>query len=182
MNLSECKNRLIRHEKISIPPVGSVNLMVCLWRPWNFTPIHSLIGPVGQPFASRPGGQRFASQACLNSQWNRVSPVNAVSLHWWPWRDPIGPLTLATGCVRPIPITGGGGGALWSSCISHTFTMSHWFSGLTVSSPPQGAAVCTLGVQPTLWNWDYLLALSCYIPTCRYKCWLYICLWHYGRT
>jgi hypothetical protein len=58
---------------------------------------------------------------------------------------------------RLIPVTitgGGGGGALWSSCISHIFTMSHWSSGLTICFPPQGAAFRTLGVQPTLWNWD----------------------------
>jgi hypothetical protein len=28
---------------------------------------------------------------------------------------------------------------------------------------PQGAAIRTLGVQPTLWNWDYLLVPSRYI-------------------
>jgi hypothetical protein len=55
------------------------------------------------------------------------------------------------------------GGALWSSSISHTFTMSHGSSGLTVCFPPQGAAVRALGVQPTLWNWDYLLMLSHYL-------------------
>jgi hypothetical protein len=54
----------------------------------------------------------------------------------------------------------GGGGALWSSCISHTFTMSHWSSGLTVCFRPQEVAVRAIGVQPTLWNWDYLLELS----------------------
>jgi hypothetical protein len=32
--------------------------------------------------------------------------------------------------LRPIPLTGGGGGALGSSCISHTFTMSHLSNGL----------------------------------------------------
>jgi hypothetical protein len=31
-----------------------------LWRPCNFTTIHSLTGPVGQPFASCLRGQRFA--------------------------------------------------------------------------------------------------------------------------
>jgi hypothetical protein len=30
-------------------------------RPCIFTPIHSLTGPKGQPFASRLGGQRFVS-------------------------------------------------------------------------------------------------------------------------
>ncbi len=43
------------------------------------------------------------------------------------------------------------------------FTMSHWSSRLTVCFPPQGAAVRARGVQPTLWNWDYLLAPSHYI-------------------
>ncbi len=40
-------------------------------------------------FPSR--GQRFESQGCTNSQWNWVSPVSAVTLHWWPrrnWRWP----------------------------------------------------------------------------------------------
>ncbi len=35
--------------------------------------------------------------------------------------------------------------------------LSHWSNGLTVCFTP-----CILGVQPTLWNWDYLLAPSCY--------------------
>jgi hypothetical protein len=56
-----------------------------LWR--NVIPIHSLTGPVGQPFASCLGGQGFASWGCTNSQWNQVSPVSVVSLHWWPWPD-----------------------------------------------------------------------------------------------
>jgi hypothetical protein len=42
--------------------------------------------------------------------------------------------------------------------------MSHWSSGLTVCFSPQGAAVRARGVQPTLWNWDYLLAPSRYTP------------------
>jgi hypothetical protein len=32
--------------------------------------------------------------------------------------------------------------------------------GLTVCFPPQGAAVRAQGVQPTLWNWDYLSRYS----------------------
>ncbi len=32
-----------------------------MWRACNFTPLHSLTGPVGEPFASRLVGQRFAS-------------------------------------------------------------------------------------------------------------------------
>jgi hypothetical protein len=44
-----------------------------LWRPCSFTPIHSLTGPVGQPFASCLGGQRFASMGCTHTiQWNGV--------------------------------------------------------------------------------------------------------------
>ncbi len=38
-----------------------------LWRPCSFTPLHSLTGPVGQPFASRPGGQRFTSWGCTHT-------------------------------------------------------------------------------------------------------------------
>ncbi len=33
-----------------------------MWRSRNLTPIHSLIGPVGQPFASGLEGQRFRSR------------------------------------------------------------------------------------------------------------------------
>ncbi len=51
-----------------------------LWRPSNFTPTHSLTGPLGQPFASCLGGQWFASWGCTTSQWNWVSPVSVVSL------------------------------------------------------------------------------------------------------
>jgi hypothetical protein len=40
--------------------------------------------------------------------------------------------------------------------------MSHWSSGLAICFLPQGAVVHSPGVQPTLWNWDYLLALPCY--------------------
>jgi hypothetical protein len=53
-----------------------------VWKSCNFTPPHSLTGPVGQPFASRQGGQRFAYRGYTNSQWNRVSPVSIVSLQW----------------------------------------------------------------------------------------------------
>jgi hypothetical protein len=35
---------------------------------------------VGQPFASRLGGQRFTFQGCTNSQWDQISPVSDVSL------------------------------------------------------------------------------------------------------
>jgi hypothetical protein len=42
-----------------------------------------------------------------------------------------------------------------SSCLSSVLT--------AVCFPPQGAAIRAPGVQPTLWNWDYLLALYRYI-------------------
>jgi hypothetical protein len=54
-------------------------------RPFNFTPLHSLTGPVGQLSASHLGGQRFASWGCTNSQWNRVSHVSDVSLNHVSW-------------------------------------------------------------------------------------------------
>ncbi len=63
--------------------ISNVKIIV-LWRTCNFTPIHGLPSLVGQLFASRLGGQRFASWGCTISQWNRVSPVSTVSLHWWP--------------------------------------------------------------------------------------------------
>ncbi len=60
-----------------------------MWRPCNFTPLHSLTGPVGQPFASRLGSQCFASQGCTNLHWNRVFSVSAGSLLVTPkWFDP----------------------------------------------------------------------------------------------
>ncbi len=40
------------------------------------TLLHSLTGPVGQPFASRLGGERFMSRGSTSS------PVSVVSLHW----------------------------------------------------------------------------------------------------
>ncbi len=45
----------------------------------------SLVQWVNICFLSR--GQRFWSWGCTNSQWNRVSPVSVVSLHWWPRCD-----------------------------------------------------------------------------------------------
>ncbi len=38
-----------------------------LWSPCNLTPIHSLTGPLGQPFASHLGGLQLASQGCTHS-------------------------------------------------------------------------------------------------------------------
>jgi hypothetical protein len=76
---------LLMYHYVSLnAPCSPVNV---LWRPCNFTLLYSLTGPVGQPFASCLGGQRFASWGCTNSQWNRISPVSVVSLHWWPWCD-----------------------------------------------------------------------------------------------
>ncbi len=144
--------------------------------------------PLDLLFASRHRGQRFAPWGATHT-FKLGLPDSTVSLHWWPRRDPwspamIGPLTLAIGCfshlLAPVPFSlqakdkcdtplgslkahtcyGGGGGGLWSSCISHNFTISHWSSGLTVCFPTQRAAFWAGGVQPTLWNWDYLLAPS----------------------
>ncbi len=49
--------------------VLKIFLNLILWRPCNFSPIDSLTGPLGQPFASHLG-LRFASWRCTNSQWN----------------------------------------------------------------------------------------------------------------
>jgi hypothetical protein len=46
---------------------SSTQLKSILWRPCNFTPTHSLTGPMGQPFASRLGGQQFVSRGCPHS-------------------------------------------------------------------------------------------------------------------
>jgi hypothetical protein len=51
---------------------------------------------------------------------------------------------------------------LWSSCISHTFTMSHWPSVLTVCFPVQGAAVCAPGCSPHFGTWIFMLVQSRY--------------------
>jgi hypothetical protein len=40
--------------------------------------------------------------------------------------------------------------------------MSPWSSGLAICFLPHGAAVHAPGVQPTLWNWDYLAVPSRY--------------------
>ncbi len=53
--------------------------MYSMWRPCNLTAfIHSLTGPVGQPFASRHEGPRFNPRGVL--LWNWDSPVSFVSL------------------------------------------------------------------------------------------------------
>ncbi len=74
---------------------------------------------------------------------------------------------------------------MWSFCISHTFTMSHWSSGLTICFPPQGAALCAPEVQLILWNWDYLLAPSRYciliIINFIQKLLIYLNFYHLGR-
>ncbi len=38
-----------------------------LWRPWNFIPLYSFTGPVGQLFAFWLQGQWFASQGCIHT-------------------------------------------------------------------------------------------------------------------
>jgi hypothetical protein len=38
-----------------------------VWSSCILTPLHSLTGPVGQPFASRLGGQRLASRWCTHT-------------------------------------------------------------------------------------------------------------------
>ncbi len=51
--------------KLSPPPPQRT--MRGVWRPCSFTLIHSHTGTVGQLFASRPGGQWFASQGCTHT-------------------------------------------------------------------------------------------------------------------
>jgi hypothetical protein len=46
----------------------------------NFIPMHSLTGPVGQPFASRLGGQQFVSCDAPTPTTEPGSPVCDVSL------------------------------------------------------------------------------------------------------
>ncbi len=49
-----------------------------LWSSCIFTPLHSLTGSVGQPFASHQGGQRFAP-GYASTHLELGSPVSAVS-------------------------------------------------------------------------------------------------------
>jgi hypothetical protein len=52
---------------------------VMLWRSCNFTPIHRLTGPVGQPFASHLGSQRFTSWGCTHSYNGTGFPLLVLS-------------------------------------------------------------------------------------------------------
>jgi hypothetical protein len=65
----------------------------------------------------------------------------------------------------------GRGGALWSPCISHTTTQSHWSSGSTICFPLGWAAIRILGMHPHLWNWDLLLTISRYIGDPDHRPW-----------
>ncbi len=103
-----------------------------LWSSCILTPLYSLTGPLGQPFASSLGGQWFVSPGMHPHFWNWDSTVSNVSLHWWPRCDPwspvtIGPLTLATSCFSH------------PSCPS---SYSHW-------RPQINATHAT-----HFWNWD----------------------------
>ncbi len=60
--------------------------------------------------------------------------------------------------------------------------MSHWSSRLTIYFPPQGAAACAPGVQPTLWNWDYLLPVTCYTLFVTYPLLLHLFIPYLGFT
>jgi hypothetical protein len=125
----------------------------------------------GQPFASHLGGQQFTSRGCTNSQWNRVSPVSIVSLHWWP---PLGSAPTMGSFTRhsagdvksqlwshiafpsSIPLLGGPvppphsdwlepQSSCWGEpCGGPAISLqytSHWSNGSTVCSPNRGSAV-----------------------------------------
>jgi hypothetical protein len=53
-----------------------------LWRPCSFTPIHSLTGPVGQPFASPLWGSISWPGDAPTLTIEPGSPVSDVSLQW----------------------------------------------------------------------------------------------------
>ncbi len=55
------------------------------WRPCSFTPIHSLTGPVGQPFASRLGGSGSRPMVALTLTMEPGSPVSNVLLQVYVW-------------------------------------------------------------------------------------------------
>ncbi len=46
-----------------------------IWRPWSFTTIHNLTGPVGQPFASCPGGSSSRPRDAPTLTMELGSPV-----------------------------------------------------------------------------------------------------------
>ncbi len=62
-----------------------VECLIVWWACYLTTFIHSLTGPVGQPFASRHEGPGSIPRGVL--MWNWDSPVSVVLLHWWPRRD-----------------------------------------------------------------------------------------------
>jgi hypothetical protein len=57
---------------------------------------------------------------------------------------------------------------MWSSHISHTFTISHWSSGLTVWFLSQGQRFMPWGCNPHFGTGILLLALSCYYNNNKY--------------
>ncbi len=114
-----------------------------------------------QPFASRHGRQRFVPQGCnphfrtgitcqhgittvvtlawsLITGYDRSSLLTVFAATISTLLVPV-PFSLQATDYGDIPLGSckahicyWGGGGMWSSCISNTFTMSHWFRGLTV--------------------------------------------------
>jgi hypothetical protein len=78
------------------------NHLSVLWRTCSFTPIHSLTGPVGQPFASCLGGSSSGPGDAPTLTMEPGSPVSDVSLHWWPRRYLITGLSPFSGCFTRL--------------------------------------------------------------------------------
>jgi hypothetical protein len=125
-----------------------------LWRPCNFAPIHSLTGPVGQPFASCQGGSAvhlLRMHKLTNGTGFLVLALSCYSGD----PDVIRSLALAPliGCFTrlcadnvksPHQVTRG---SPVEALKFHSNTQSHWSSGPTVCLLSRGSAVCILGMH-----------------------------------
>jgi hypothetical protein len=153
-----------------------------LWSSCILTPLYSLTGPLGQPFASSLGGQWFVSPGMHPHFWNWDSTVSNVSLHWWPQCDPwspvtIGPLTLATSCFshpscpssyshwrpqinatyrwgKPQSLYCGGSPVELSSFILTPLHSLTGPVGQPFASHLGGQQFAPPGMNPHFWNWD----------------------------
>ncbi len=140
----------------------------------TFTMSHwSSLLPATGGTGSCPGGATLTMELS--------SPVSDVSPHWWPRRYPWPPATIGlfvhgvrgdtshSSCPSSVLTVGHRlwrhtvplgsrkahtrywGGALWSSYISHTFTMSHWVKWTHCLLPAtEGGSSCPWGCNPHL--------------------------------
>jgi hypothetical protein len=64
-----------------LTPHEKICFILTLWRPNNFTPIHCLIGSVGQPLAFRLGGSSLHAGGAP-TLLELGSPFSDVLQHW----------------------------------------------------------------------------------------------------